>query len=130
MKLRFSVLALFLVVVCTPLPLFADSPNISPSDARKLLQENGDVFILDVRTPREYFDARIEGARLIPDQVLASRLKEVPRDRPLLVYCAVGYRSSKAVQLLLSRGYTNLYNLYGGIWAWRLKGYPVLQGPP
>ncbi len=104
--------------------------NIDATTARKMLQENEDVFLLDVRTSQEYLQVRLAGAHLIPiDEVLA-RSAEIPEDQPLLVYCAVGARSSKVSEYLARQGYSAVYNLNGGIWAWQLRKFPVLKGPP
>jgi rhodanese-related sulfurtransferase len=58
------------------------------------------------------------------------RLGELPMDRPILVYCAVGSRSAQVFNFLARRGYPEVYNLDGGIYAWAQRGYPVLQGKP
>ena len=107
----------------------AGGPNLSANEAFRLLSERGDLFLLDVRTPQEYREVRLEGARLIPIDHLQRRVAEIPADRPVLVYCAVGSRSAQAARFLARRG-LDVYNLYGGIWGWQLRGYPVLQGGP
>lgn len=75
-------------------------------------------FLLDVREPHEYAQAKIEGSVLIPLGELPSRFAEVPKDRPVVVQCRMGGRSAKAVEYLQSQGYTNVRNLTGGINAW------------
>lgn len=104
--------------------------NLAPRDAFDLVRERKNLFLLDVRTPGEYRQARLENSRLIPIDQLGRRLAEIPRDRPILVYCAVGSRSSQVVSYLARRGYPEVYNLYGGIYAWAQKGYPILRGGP
>jgi len=130
MRLLICLTALLLGLTSAPSPLSAASPNLSPSEAGDLIRKEPGVFLLDVRTPGEFLDTRIAGARLIPIDQLPARTAEIPKDRSILVYCAVGYRSSNAVRFLLSRGYKKVYNLYGGIWAWQLAGQPVTKGPP
>jgi rhodanese-related sulfurtransferase len=95
-----------------------------------LVGQRSDLFLLDVRTPGEYQQTRLAGARLIPIDQMIKRLAEVPKDRPILVYCAVGSRSSQVVNYLVRQGYPELYNLDGGIYSWAQHGYPVLQGGP
>ncbi|NIQ08628.1 MAG: rhodanese-like domain-containing protein, partial [Gammaproteobacteria bacterium] len=73
---------------------------------------------------------RLQGARLIPIDQLVARIGELPKDRPILVYCAVGSRSAQVVNYLARRGFSELYNLYGGIYSWAQKGYPILKGGP
>ena len=104
--------------------------NISPQEASDLLRQNPKVFILDVRTLQEYQSSRIEGARLIPIDQITRRLGEIPADRPVLVYCAVGSRSSQVADFLDRRGYRSVYNLFGGIWGWQLAGNQTLAGGP
>jgi len=101
--------------------------NLNADQAAQLLNERPDVFLLDVRTPGEYSQVRLDGARLIPIDQFQRRVAEVPKG-PVLVYCAVGSRSSAVADYLLRLGYPEVYNLYGGIWAWQLRGLPVLKG--
>lgn len=104
--------------------------NVNAQTARQLLAQKPNLFLLDVRTPQEYFQVRLDKAVLIPIDQLTRRLDEIPRDRPVLVYCAVGSRSSQVAGYLARLGYPEVYNLYGGIWGWQLRGYPVLKGAP
>ena len=121
----------FLLLVA--LPVYSDAAvarNLTPTEAFSLRGERSDLYLLDVRTLGEYQQTRLEGARLIPIGQFAKRLNEVPKDRPILVYCAVGSRSAQVVNYLARQGYPKIYNLYGGIYAWAQKGYPVLRGAP
>ncbi|MGK2905577.1 MAG: rhodanese-like domain-containing protein [Desulfuromonadales bacterium] len=130
MRCRFIFCILLLLVV---LPVYADSAvarNLSPQDAFNLVEQRSDLYLLDVRTPGEFQQARLEGAHLIPIDQFVKRLAEVPKDRPILVYCAVGSRSAQVVNYLARQGYTEIYNLYGGIYSWQQTGYPVLKGKP
>lgn len=114
-------------------PVFASAAvarNLSPGDAFTLVNKNDRLYLLDVRTLGEYQQVRLKGASLIPIDQLVKRLAEVPKDRPVLVYCAVGSRSAQVVNYLARRGYPELYNLYGGIYSWAQQGYPILQGGP
>ena len=84
-----------------------------------------DVFLLDVREPREWDIARIDGATLIPLGELPKRLSEVPRDQDVIVQCKSGVRSAKAVNLLREQGFTRVKNLKGGILDWIDKVDPT-----
>ena len=118
-----------------------DSPagiqNVTVEEAKKMVGKE-DVFILDVRTPSEFNSSRIEGATLIsvtnsggsslsPDQLLESRINEVPKDKKILVYCRSGHRSTSASKILVNAGYSQVYNMEGGINAWTGAGYPVVS---
>jgi NADPH-dependent 2,4-dienoyl-CoA reductase/sulfur reductase-like enzyme/rhodanese-related sulfurtransferase len=72
-------------------------------------------FLLDVRTEGENRQSRIEGSVLIPVDELRGRLHEIPRDRRIIVYCAVGLRGYVAVRILVQHGFSEVYNLSGGI---------------
>jgi len=85
-------------------------------------------ILLDVRTQEEYAAGHIQGAKLIPVQVLAEHLAEVPKDKQVYVYCLSGKRSAMASKLLAAHGFTRIENMVGGIVAWREAGYPIRQG--
>ena len=101
--------------------------SIAPSAAQALLQQRNNVYLLDVRTPQEFQQGRLAGARLIPIDQVVQRLDELPKDRPILVYCAVGSRSAQVFSFLARRGYAEVYNLDGGINAWAAQGYPIVR---
>jgi rhodanese-related sulfurtransferase len=87
-------------------------------------------LIVDVREPNEFAAERIEGSVLIPLSQFAARHGELPKDRPLVMQCHMGSRSASATMFLLSRGWTDVRNLDGGIAAWMRDGLPVRTGPP
>ena len=121
----------FLLLVV--LPVYAEAAaasNLTPQEAFNMIGQRSDLYLLDVRTLGEYQQARLEGARLIPIDQFAKRLSEVPKNRPILVYCAVGSRSAQIVNYLARQGYPEIYNLYGGIYSWAQNGYPILEGGP
>lgn len=72
--------------------------------------------LVDVRTPMEWEAGHVEGAVLIPLSDLGGRLHEIPRDRPVVVYCASGSRSARAAAVLGAAGY-NVRDL-GGMARW------------
>ena len=99
--------------------------DISVEQAKQMI-DNNEVFLLDVRTQEEFDDGYIEGAILIPDYELASRLSEVPEDAKILVYCRTGRRSVTASNILVDAGYTDVYNMLGGINDWKDAKYPLV----
>jgi rhodanese-related sulfurtransferase len=64
----------------------------------------------------------------MPLTQLPARLAELPRDRPIIVYCAGGYRSSIAASLLLRQGFTDVSEIAGGMAAWQRAGLPTADG--
>jgi len=81
--------------------------------------------IVDVRAPGERQQKRIRGSVGIPLTRLAERMSELPADRPLLVHCAGGYRSSIAASLLQRHGFAQVSEIAGGISAWDAARLPV-----
>ena len=71
-------------------------------------------FILDVRQPDEFKLGKIEGAKNIPLNSLRNRLKELPREGRIIVYCAAGLRAYLACRILSQNGFPEVYNLSGG----------------
>jgi rhodanese-related sulfurtransferase len=127
MRKLIMVLNIGLLLAGVTLAAAAVARNIAPADALSLVKARPNLYLLDVRTPQEYQEARIAGAHLIPIDQLMQRVRELPQDRPILVYCAVGSRSAQVFSFLARRGYTEVYNLDGGIYAWAAKGYPVVR---
>ena len=106
--------------VACPLPWAA--PDVPVVLAQTLSGRESEVFLLDVREPDEHEELAIPGSVLIPLGSLQRRLSEVPKDRQVVVYCAVGGRSARATHFLRQNG-VEAANLHGGIIAWqRLQG--------
>ncbi|RJP48027.1 MAG: rhodanese-like domain-containing protein [Anaerolineaceae bacterium] len=99
------------------------SSTISVNEAYSMYQ-NG-AFVLDVRTVDEWNEYHAPGTTLIPLDQLASRVDEVPRDRPIVVVCRSGNRSDEGRDILLDAGFTQVTSMDGGLNEWRTKGYPI-----
>lgn len=83
------------------------------------------VFLLDVRTPREFAAGRISGSVLIPMNQVPSRLAEIPKDKRVVVVCASGARSAAVADYLQRNGYPDAVNYSGGVFDWTRQGLPV-----
>lgn len=101
--------------------LFKPVKSFDEEKAKKFMAENeeGAYTLLDVRQPKEYEKDHIPGAKLIPLPVLHDKVNELDKEKPVIVYCAIGGRSRVAAQLLSGLGLKKVYNLKGGIKAWR-----------
>ncbi len=104
--------------------LTASTERISAPLAAERLA--GGALAVDVRGPGERAAKFVEGSVSIPLNHLADRAKELPHDRPLLVYCAGGYRSSIAASLLQQQGFSQVSEIAGGIAAWETANLPVI----
>lgn len=103
----------------------APVPGINVTQLRQRLADEPAAFLLDVREPWEYQAGHVPGAQLIPLGELEQRVKEVPRDRPILAICHSGQRSLAAAGYLQQLGYASVSNVDGGTAAWIERGYPV-----
>lgn len=86
-------------------------------------------IIIDVRTSEEIAEGKIAGA-LEMDYFLPSfqsQVDELPKDKEIFIYCAVGSRSREVAEMLLEQGFTKVYHLSGGIQAWAQNGLPIVQ---
>ena len=93
--------------------------NVAPAELASRRSGGWDPFVLDVRKPHEADIATIGFADLLqPHDQIAGVLDQIPRDRDVVVYCKKGGRSAKAARVLAENGFTQLYNLDGGINAW------------
>jgi molybdopterin/thiamine biosynthesis adenylyltransferase/rhodanese-related sulfurtransferase len=102
-------------------------PTISVYDLRRKLEGDASVMIVDVREPFEYEIARIAGSKLIPLSDLPSRFDELERGKEIVALCKTGVRSAHAVELLQSAGFTQSFNLEGGIDAWASEIDPTME---
>jgi rhodanese-related sulfurtransferase len=100
--------------------------SISPLEANALLQKRNDVLFLDVRTPQERAQGAIAGSELVSIWDLIQGRISLPKDKAILLVCAVGGRSYAAGKILSQRGYQEVYNLSGGINAWYKQGLPIM----
>jgi phage shock protein E len=98
----------------------AEPKNVTPDEAEKLIQSRKDLIVLDVRTAEEFEGGHIKGARNLSflDDGFEQKLKEV-EGKPVLVHCASGGRSAKAVKQMLGKDFPELYHMNGGMKAWQ-----------
>lgn len=95
----------------------------------KELSEKNDGILLDVRTQEEINDGYIQGASFIDfyDDEFKEKVNLMNKGKAIHVYCRSGGRSRKAAEILLQNGFEKVYNLNGGIGAWKEADYPLVS---
>ena len=94
----------------------------------QLQQTKEQVHLFDTRKKEEYDISHIKGAKYLGYHDFdVSRLGDLSKDAPIVVYCSVGYRSEKIGEKLQKLGYTNVSNLYGSLFEWVNLDYPVVN---
>jgi rhodanese-related sulfurtransferase len=105
--------------------------DISQAQLQDWIQQKADVFILDVRTPREYNSGHIPGAINIGHKEISARLDELKpyMDKDVVVYCELGVRARMAQTTLTKAGFPRVYHLTGDMAGWRNARLPM-ETPP
>lgn len=99
---------------------------VSVNDLQQEMKQGNRPILLDARESKEYNVSHLQGGRWVGyDDFSLTAVKNIPKNAPIVVYCSVGYRSERIGEKLQTAGYTNVRNLYGGIFEWINKGYPV-----
>ena len=102
--------------------------DLSVSEFSSKVTEAG-IITLDVRTPGEFNEGHIEGAQLIDFQSgnFENEIATLDKSKTYAVYCRSGSRSGQAVKVMSDAGFTNLYNLDGGVIDWANAGLPLVN---
>jgi phage shock protein E len=100
--------------------------HVNSSDAEKLVKD-GKVTVLDVRTPDEYKEGHIAGAKNIDftENDFEKKISALDKSKPYLVHCAGGGRSTNSLGDFKKLGFKSIYHLDGGFKAWQAAGKPV-----
>ena len=102
--------------------------SVDTIQSRQLLHKiiKKEAVLLDCREEYEFNVSQIYSAKRVGfNDFNMAKMKNIKKDEFIVVYCSVGARSEKIGELLIKNGYTNVHNLYGGIFAWSNFGYPV-----
>jgi rhodanese-related sulfurtransferase len=102
--------------------------DLSVSEFSTKVTEPG-IITLDVRTPGEFNEGHVKGAQLIDFQSgnFESEIETLDKSKTYAVYCRSGSRSGQAVKVMSDAGFTNLYNLNGGVIDWANAGLPLVN---
>ncbi len=99
--------------------------SITPHQAKSLIETRRDLLLIDVRSPEEFRQGALPGSTLIPFWDFTRGRYDLPKDKPILLVCAVGGRSLAIGQLLAAQGHREIYNLKGGLEAWIEQRVPL-----
>ncbi len=103
------------------------SHNVKEIGVKEARNDSTAVF-LDAREKKEYDVSHLKNATWVGyDDFNMNRVKGISKDKKIIVYCAVGYRSEKITEKLTKAGYANVINVVGGIFEWKNLGYPVVD---
>ena len=102
--------------------------DLSVSEFSSKITEAG-IITLDVRTPGEFNEGHIEGSVLVDFQSgnFENEIESLDKNKTYAVYCRSGNRSGQAVKVMSEAGFTNLYNLNGGVIDWANAGLPLVK---
>jgi rhodanese-related sulfurtransferase len=101
--------------------------QITPVNAIRVMNNNDNALVLDVRSEAEYKKGHIKNSKNIPLTALLDRLAELEKykNQPVLAYCNVGTLSGKACRLLTKAGFADVHNIGGGIHGWTDANLPL-----
>ncbi|HJP00635.1 MAG TPA: rhodanese-like domain-containing protein, partial [Planctomycetota bacterium] len=100
--------------------------RVAAAELADMLAAEDAPLVIDIRAPGEWQAGHVEGARHVPLNELEARVEEFPRDRPFVLQCGSGYRSTIAASLLERHGYDDLCDQNGGFGAWAEGMLPVV----
>jgi rhodanese-related sulfurtransferase len=112
-----------------PTPTGSPLPEMTPTELNERMQQGQLITLIDVREPheKEIADLPDWGQTMIPLREFLARADEVSRDEPVVLYCRSGSRSGWATRQLVAQGYDKVWNLKGGLLAWKAEVDPSLQ---
>ena len=106
--------------------LIRQTERITAQALAELAESDNPPLVVDIRTPKEWQDAHIQQSINLPLNQLVERRAELPKDRPIVVHCQGGYRSSIAASLLEQHGFERVSDLVGGFKAWSASRLPYI----
>jgi hydroxyacylglutathione hydrolase len=112
-------------VVDMPWAMLTSTPSVGEVGIDAIDSAPPNAVLVDVREPEEFAYGHVPNAVNLPQADLATRLSELPRDRPILMICQSGMRSLRSAQFLRQEGFQDVATVAGGTAAWRAAGRPV-----
>ncbi len=103
----------------------SDYYTVKNIDTLKTLAQEKQAFLVDVREPKEYASGHIKGAINIPLRDLTQNLNQIPKNRPVILYCTTGYRTAMGVMALQMLGYRNVKGFPPSFEGWKAAGEQI-----
>ncbi len=121
---------LFAIVIVWVYRTKRRTSTMSQNELMARTKSETNMFILDVRSPREYSSGHIPGATNINHTELSNHLEKLRgyEDKDVVVYCERGVRAQKAQKILKTAGFSNVYHLKGDMANWRRRRLPTETG--
>ena len=114
---------LLMALLVTGLSACAQSggSNLDVTQVSQMIADNEDIVLIDVRTPEEFMQGHLDGAKPINfyDANFQEEVKKLDTAKKYVVYCRSGGRSAKSVNAMKKLGFTEVYNMSGGVLAWQ-----------
>jgi rhodanese-related sulfurtransferase len=102
------------------------SHSVSEISVEELIKKTESLQLIDAREKREYDVSHLKNAHWVGyNDFNLKRTERLDKQKPVVVYCSVGYRSEKIAEQLKQAGFKEVYNLYGGIFEWVNQGQPI-----
>lgn len=122
----------FIVLLFTTASFLSQAQSVKkldPQGFEKKFKEVKDPILIDVRTQEEYAQGHLANAKVIDvtSNDFETRVSKLDKSKPVFVYCKAGSRSNKAASILSGLGFKEIYDLSGGITAWREEKMPVIK---
>ena len=107
----------------------SSAKNVTPEEVERLMKADPKPLVLDVRTAEEFAAGHVEGATNIDinDADFQKKVAALPASQPVVVHCAAGGRSSRALKIMDEKKFPAVYHLNGGFNAWKAAGKPVAK---
>lgn len=107
----------------------SDFRTLSADEFKSMLASTPQAVLLDLRTDNEIKHGMLEGAQQLDyfEKDFESNLQKLDKTKSYFLYCAVGGRSSEALELMRDKGFKKVYHLKGGIDAWKRKGFLIVK---
>jgi|WetSurMetagenome_2_1015567.scaffolds.fasta_scaffold47118_3 thioredoxin 1 len=125
----FTAIMLLFLYACSSSQAQPAGSLLPPADFKKKVESTEKAVLLDVRTPEEYKDGHLANAVNMNwnDESFGTQIKSLDKNAPVFVYCYAGGRSSAAAKELRKQGFKEVYDMQGGMSAWRTAGLPEVK---